>query len=376
MKVTVPDDHGATDILWEEEEYVVVRPHHFRSDTYIAGWYYFHVRNDTGRHLSQALIVIDELALGVYKPYWNHSVWSRDGEQWERIPDSAKQFVGNTMRIETPLGAGEGCWISVVFPLTYAWYEQLCADFGVEPVAGGWPIERRRLASSVELRPIYAYKVMGEMGKAGRNLLIVAGQHAVEESGKMFAENTLRGYHSGGFRGTIMEELLKTHNVTVVPVANPDGCYHGRMNSNVDGYVLDHSDDESVETRAILALIDELQPHVLINCHGWGNEVGELPHEDIYRFTDDDPLYRHLLQQVPGCSSSGIPHIFNEGVGRIETHAHEQYGTHCTITEVNYHWYLPPDGSPARQPDRADIDARIGEYLHAIAGFCMIDASN
>jgi hypothetical protein len=371
MKVIVPEDHGATDVLREEAECVVVRPHHFDGDTYVPLWYNFRALNDTGHDLPQAGIIIEGLAPGIYQPYWQHCVWSRDGNNWERIPESARQLGETSLTIETPLAVGEGCRVAVIWPLPYAWYESLCNEMATPSTANsGWSLERRQIGNSVEGRPLYAFHIGRGDSSARRHLLIVAGQHAVEQSGKMFAENVLRGYHSGEFRGTPMEDLLQTHNVTVVPLANPDGCYHGRMNSNVQGIVIDRQTDNSVEAQAVLSLIDEIQPHVLINCHGWGNEIGTLPYEDIYRFSDNDPLFLYLKAHVPGCSSSGLPHLFDDGVGRIEHHAHARYGTECTITEVNYHWHLPPDGGAPRQPTRPDINDRIRQYLTAMASFC------
>jgi hypothetical protein len=232
-----------------------------------------------------------------------------------------------------------------------------------------WSLSRQLLGHTTEGRPLYAFHIEGEQDAAQRNLLLIAGQHAVEQSGKMFAETLLRGYHSGQFAGTPMEALLQTHNVSVVPLANPDGCNHGRMNSNAAGIVMDSAADNSVETQAVLALIDQLRPHVLINCHGWGNEIGAPPYEELYRWTDQDALFVYLRDHIPGSSSSGRPHLFRDDF-RLESYARERYGTQCVITEVNYHWCVPPTGGPPRQPTRMDIDARIGEYLTAIAGFC------
>jgi len=379
MKVIVPEDHGATDVLRQELDSVVVRPHQYPGDTYVPLWFCFQALNDSRRDLAQARIVIEDLEPGhdTYQPYWKHCVWSRDGVNWERVPDAAKRLSDTTLTIETPLAVDEGRWVAIIFPLPYSWYEHLCNELITPPVpalstAGlstAWSLRRRHLGDSVQGRPLYAFFIQGEQGPARRNLLIVAGQHAVEQSGKMFAESVLRGYHSGSFAGTPMETLLQTHNITVVPLANPDGCYAGRMNSNAEGVVMGSAADNSVETQAVLALIDELQPHILINCHGWGNAMGDPPYEDVYRFSDSDSLFVHLREHVLGCSSSGLPHLFRDDF-RLESHARQGYGTECAITEVNYHYYLPPDGGPPRQPTRAEIEARIGEYLTAIAGFC------
>jgi len=107
----------------------------------------------------------------------------------------------------------------------------------------------------------------------------------------------------------------------------------------------------------------------MINCHGWGNEVGERPHEDLYRWTDEDPLFAYMRTHVPGCSTSGPPHWLADHF-RLESHARALCGTECVITELNWNWYIPPDGGAARHPTYADIEARAVEYFAAIARFC------
>jgi hypothetical protein len=133
--------------------------------------------------------------------------------------------------------------------------------------------------------------------------------------------------------------------------------------------VVDDPADSSAETLAILGLIDELRPQVLVNCHGWGNEQGDPPYEDLYRWSDDDPLFAWLRKRVPGCSTSSFPHWLADRF-RLESHARQRHGTECVITELNWNWYLPPDGGPPRHPTEDDIRARAVEYFEAIASFC------
>jgi len=371
MKVTVPEDHGATDVLQEEEAAVVVRPHRYPGDTYPSLWFYFQVVNDTGRDLEAAQIVVEELTPGrdTYEPFWKHCLWSRDGRLWERIPAAAQRFGETTLTVETPLKAGAGLWIAETFPRPYGHFLQLGDQMTASPAAGR-RVQRWRFGGSVQGRPLEAFRIQAEAGAAAQNLLLFAGQHAVEQSGKIFAETVLRGYHRGDFAGTVMADLLQTHNVIVVPLANPDGCYDGRMNTNAAGTVMDDPADDSVETQALLALIDETQPQVLVNCHGWGNESGAPPYEDVYRWTDEDPLFITLRTHVPGCSTSAFPHWLGDHF-RVEGYAREHYGTECVITELNWNWYLPPDGGPPRQPTVGDIQARAVEYFSALAQLCV-----
>lgn len=370
MKVRVPEDHGSTEVVAEERDGVVVRPRRHAGDTYPSLWFWFQAVNDLDRDLLRARIVVDDLKPGrhSYEPFWKHCLWSADNARWSRIPEEKQRFGETTLEVETRLGAGESVWIAATFPLSYDHCRRK-ADGWTSGAASGVSIRRLRLGETVEGRPLDAFRVAGEDGGPNRHVLLVAGQHAVEQSGKIFAETVLDGYHSGEFAGTPMAALLRTHSVTVVPLANPDGCYAGRMNTNAEGTVVDDPADNSIETRALLALIDELRPHVLLNCHGWANEQGEPPYEDLYRWTDADPLFAWLRAEVPGCNTSDAPHWLGDRF-RLECHARERYGTECVITELNWNSYLPPDGSPPRRPTWDDLRARAREYFEAVARFC------
>jgi len=371
MKVIVPEDHGATDIVHAGEEFVVVRPHRYPEDTYPSLWFYFQVLNNTGRDLTRAQIIVEGLTIGSdsYEPFWKHCLWSRDNLHWERIPDAAQRFGETTLMVEVSLRADETLWVAETFPQTFAHYLRLCDELTAPP-APGWKLERWQQGTSVRGRPLYAFLIHKGKGSSARTLLLVAGQHAVEESGKIFAETVLRGYHSGAFANTPMESLLETHNVLAVPLCNPDGCYDGRMNTNAEGVIMDSPSDNSLETRAVLSLIDEVKPHVLVNCHGWGNEWGKPPYEDIYRWTDADALFAYLKTNLPGCSTSGTPHLLEDHF-RLESHARPRYGTECIITEINWNCYIPPDGGLPRPPTLKDIQARAVEYFTAISRFCL-----
>jgi hypothetical protein len=318
----------------------------------------------------RARVVVQDLKPGhdSYEPFWKHCLWSSDGRQWERIPDAAQEFSETRLAVMASLGAKECLWIAEAFPLAYGHYARLRERLAA-PAASGVTVRRQVLCETAGGRPVEAFRISGEKSRAERHLLLIAGQHAVEESGKILAETVLRGYHGGAFAGTPMEALLETHSVTVVPLANPDGCFDGRMNTNGEGIVMDHAPDDSRETRAQLALVDEIRPSVVVNCHGWGNESGRPPHEDVYRWTDEDPLYAYLKAHVPGCSTTAMPHLLVDFP--IEAHARERCGSDCIIVEINWNWFVPADGGPARQPTFADVQARAGEYFAAIAGFCL-----
>ena len=142
------------------------------------------------------------------------------------------------------------------------------------------------------------------------------------------------------------------------------------MNSNARGVVIDAATDDSRETALLLALLDRERPLAMVNCHGWGNFVGEPPHEDVYRFEDDDPLFAHLRRTVCGCNSSGSPHYFGTRF-RLESHARDSHGTHCVIVEPNWNCYQPTEGAAPVLPTVEQVAERGRQYVDGVAAFCL-----
>jgi hypothetical protein len=358
-------------VLHIGDDEVVVRPRRYPGDTYPALWFYFGVRAAEDRPAGLRRVVIQELTPGAdtYEPFWKHCLWSGDGLQWERIPDGAQRYGETTLTVEANLPPGGNLWIAETYPLPLGGYEALYRELAAPP-ASGLKWERWTCGRSGLGRPLEAFRIQRDGPPTTRSLLILAGQHAVEQSGKIFAETVLRGYHAGTFAGTSIATLLETHSIVVIPLANPDGCYDGRMNSNAAGEVMDTATDDSPEIRAALAVVDEVRPEAVVNCHGWGNEWGQPPYEDVYRWSDEDPLFTCLRAHVPGCSSSASPHLLGEQF-RLEHEARRRYGSECIITELNWNSYLPPEGGPPVRPTRAQIERRAVEYLTAVARFLM-----
>lgn len=369
LEVNIPEDHGATEKLYVGEDEVVVQPRRYPGDTYPPLWFYFEVRAAPSRPTSPVRVTIQDLTPGAdtYEPFWKHCLWSWDGLQWERIPPVSQRYGETTLTVDAELPSGGSLWIAETYPLPLRGYLDLYRELS-KPPATGLQWDRWTCGHSVQGRPIEAFRLWLEGASPERTLMLLAGQHAVEQSGKIFAETVLRGYHSGRFAGTPMADLLEHYSVVVIPLANPDGCYDGRMNSNAAGQVMDAPTDDSPEMQAALAVVDEFRPAVLVNCHGWGNEWGQPPYEDLYRWTDEDALFAYLRRHVPGCSSSASPHWLGEQF-RLENEARQRWGTECLITELNWNSYLPPEGGPPVRPTRAQIESRAVEYLTAIARY-------
>lgn len=365
LQVYVPKDHGAVDVLVEGRDRVEVAPHDYPEDTYPNIWYWFCVRNVGSAAVTPARIVLSGLFAGpeperVYVPFWSMSIWSRDGERWQRVPGNAQTLGDDRVEFRVDLAPGEAIWIAETFPLSW----QHCLSFVQnlpEMAEPGFELEKLHLGASEEGRPVIAARVSD--GRPHPAIVLIGGQHAVEESGKLFCEAVLDWLI--GERGSPeVRDILSRFEIFVAPEVNPDGCYDGRMNTNARGVVMNSPNDDSVEMRNQLRLIDHAQPHILVDCHGWGNMIGRPPYDGWYRWSGEDPLFEHVVERVPGAASS-TDHFLDHAF-RLEPYARDRFACHAGILEINWNFCLKPDGSVA-QPTIDDLRARSIQYFRAIA---------
>jgi hypothetical protein len=362
LRVDVPPDHGATDVIDIGEERVVVRPHDYPEDTYPNIWFLFAVGNE-GPPRAQGEVVLTGLPGEPYRPFWRYCVVSPDGRAWRRIPAAWCEAGEDTLVIRRAWARGERLWIAETFPLTYGDNESLIAATDHTPQPGV-RITRQEIGRSNEGRAIWALTVEGDGARAVRDLALVAGQHAVEESGKWFAWTAVRGLRDG-WPGAAT--VLRRWRVHVVPLVNPDGCYDGRMNTNAAGAVVGTSAAPCAEMDALTRWALDVRPAVWINAHGWGNQLGVPPHEGWYRWADSDPLYRHVRHALPGVDTSppGGSH-FTAETWPLEAKLRD-CGALCGGLEINWNFQLTPDGRGTFQPLLGDLERRSWQYLLAIA---------
>lgn len=363
LQVHVPEDHGAVDVLGAGADWAEVAPHDYPEDTYPNIWYWFCVRNAGDSTVAPARITLSGLFAGddrVYVPFWAMSIWSRDGQEWERVPADCQTVLDDRIELEASLAPGESVWIAETFPMSWehcrAFMERL-----PEIAEPGFEVEKLHLGESEEGRPILAARVSD--GKPHPALVLVAGQHAVEESGKLFCETALDWLITE--RGSAeVRDILSRYEVFVAPEVNPDGCHGGRMNTNARGVVMNSPQDDSTEMRSQLRLVDHVRPHILVDCHGWGNTIGRPPYDGWYRWRGEDPLFDHVVSRVPGAATS-TEHLL-DGLFKLEPYARDKFGTHAGMLEINWNFYVRPDGVLV-QPTADDLRVRSIEYLRAIA---------
>ncbi|HUT75544.1 MAG TPA: M14 family zinc carboxypeptidase [Armatimonadota bacterium] len=365
LQVHVPEDHGAVDVLATGADWVSVAPHDYPEDTYPNVWYWFCVRNASSAAVSPARITLSGLTAGpeperVYVPFWSMSLWSRDGERWERVPPSNQALADDRVEFTADLAPGESVWIAETFPMPWEHCRSFM-DHLAEIAEPGFELERLHLGDSEEGRPVLAARIAN--GKSRPALVLIGGQHAVEESGKLFCETAIE-WLVRQRRTPQVRDLLSRHEIFLAPEVNPDGCYCGRMNTNARGVVMDALDDDSVEMRNQLRLADQVTPRILVNCHGWGNTIGTPPYEGWYRWRDEDPFFDHVCARVPGAATS-TEHLL-DGRFRLESYVREKFAAHAGILEINWNFYVKHEGSVV-QPTIEHLRARSIEYFRAIA---------
>jgi hypothetical protein len=365
LEVYVPEDHGAVDIINVGPDRVEVAPHDYREDTYPNIWYWFCVRNAGTAAVAPARITLSGLFAGpapdrVYVPFWSMSLWSRDGNNWERVPPESQSLGDDQVEFTTGLAPGETVWIAETFPMSWEHCRSFMENLP-EIAEPGFELERLHVGESEQGRPVLAARISD--GKPHPAVVLIGGQHAVEESGKLFCETVL-DWLVGKRHSTEVRDILSRHEIFVAPEVNPDGCYDGRMNTNARGAIMDSPEDDSAEMRNQLRLVDRARPHILVNCHGWGNAIGRPPYDGWYRWPGEDPLFDHVAARVPGAATS-TDH-FLDGLFRLEPYVREKFGAHTGMLEINWNFCLRPDGSLV-QPEIDDLRARSIEYFRAIA---------
>jgi Zinc carboxypeptidase len=97
-------------------------------------------------------------------------------------------------------------------------------------------------------------------------VLLIGSQHGTEPSGAEALQRLVRDIARGPMTG-----LLKTVDLIVVPVANPDGRnLHRRTNAKGVNLSTDFLVETQPETRALTALIRKVRPDVILDVHESG----------------------------------------------------------------------------------------------------------
>ena len=162
-------------------------------------------------------------------------------------------------------------------------------------------------------RPVYAVALTDPQVPADdkQHVLIVAGQHGNEESGRMIALALMDWLVSPD--GT---ETLRKQKIVVMPNVNPDGAERD-IYDTAEGIRpnLDHAPQGpwSAEAKALQAVSRELRPEVYVDMHGRGASgcsYDMVLYPMTYPYLEDDNLLHQVAaEMVKAGEAAGLPHL-------------------------------------------------------------------
>lgn len=143
-------------------------------------------------------------------------------------------------------------------------------------------------------------------------VLVVAGQHGTEESGRAIALELISFLARGGPEPS---NILKRHVIAVIPCANPDGAVHETYR-NAEGVDIAHTfaidaPAGTPEGRAIERFAAPFAPEVVVDVHGLagGSMKDRVWYERPWHFTPDRYFLAVMgLEMSRAAESAGFPH--------------------------------------------------------------------
>jgi len=152
-------------------------------------------------------------------------------------------------------------------------YEDVMAEVERVAASAGSVCTVKMLGRSVEGRdiPCLLFTDPGVPSQTKQRVMVIAGQHGSEESGRAIALELMSFLASGEAE---VPDILRSHEVAVVPCANPDGAvkdtYRNANDVDVAHTFQIDGPAGTPEGRALEAFALEFAPEVFVDIHGLG----------------------------------------------------------------------------------------------------------
>ncbi|MFJ2281683.1 M14-type cytosolic carboxypeptidase [Pseudomonas sp. NPDC087803] len=240
-----------------------------RPDTRSAHFQWFHFKA-SGLHVHQEhWFRLVNASQSSYNKAWTgyQAVASYDHVNWFRIPTS---FEGDSLRFCLEAEQTHA-WFAYFEPYSrgrHDWLiEQALTKAGTELLATG---------KSVEGRDIQLLR-KGSGGEGRRNIWIIAQQHPGEHMAEWFMEGVIERLERHD--DPVLNTLLASADLYLVPNMNPDGAFHGHLRTNAMGQDLNRawqsaSQDLSPEVLFVQQQMEKYGVDLFIDVHG----DEEIPH--------------------------------------------------------------------------------------------------
>lgn len=240
-----------------------------RPDTQSAHFQWFHFKVD-GLNVAQTYgLSLSNASESTFNSAWSgyNAVASYDHKHWFRVPSG---FDGKALNFSLVADQAQ-VWFAYFEPYSRERHDRLIeqaqANAGMQLLATGKSIEGR----DVQL----LRKGDGSEGK--RKIWFIAQQHPGEHMAEWFMEGVIERLQQKD--DTVLQQLLASADLYLVPNMNPDGAFHGHLRTNAAGKDLNRAWQDSTEAQSpeVLFVRQQMEKYgvdMFLDVHG----DEEIPH--------------------------------------------------------------------------------------------------
>ncbi|KPZ17120.1 M14-type cytosolic carboxypeptidase [Pseudomonas syringae group genomosp. 3] len=211
-----------------------------RPDTQSAHFQWFHFKVD-GLNVGQTYgLSLGNASESTFNSAWTgyNAVASYDHKHWFRVPSD---FDGKALNFSLAAEQAQ-VWFAYFEPYSRERHdgliEQAQTNAGMQVLATG---------KSIEGRDIQLLR-KGDGSEGKRKIWFIAQQHPGEHMAEWFMEGVIERLQQKD--DTVLQQLLASADLYLVPNMNPDGAFHGHLRTNAAGKDLNRAWQDSTEAQS------------------------------------------------------------------------------------------------------------------------------
>ncbi|KPY85980.1 MULTISPECIES: M14 family metallopeptidase [Pseudomonas syringae group] len=240
-----------------------------RPDTQSAHFQWFHFKVD-GLNVGQTYgLSLSNASESTFNSAWTgyNAVASYDHKHWFRVPSG---FDGKALNFSLAAEQAQ-VWFAYFEPYSRERHdgliEQAQTNAGMQVLATG---------KSIEGRDIQLLR-KGDGSEGKRKIWFIAQQHPGEHMAEWFMEGVIERLQQKD--DTVLQQLLASADLYLVPNMNPDGAFHGHLRTNAAGKDLNRAWQDSTEAQSpeVLFVRQQMEKYgvdMFLDVHG----DEEIPH--------------------------------------------------------------------------------------------------
>ncbi|WP_024679327.1 M14-type cytosolic carboxypeptidase [Pseudomonas syringae] len=234
-----------------------------RPDTQSAHFQWFHFKVD-GLNVGQTYgLSLSNASESTFNSAWTgyNAVASYDHKHWFRVPSN---FDGKALNFSLAAEQAQ-VWFAYFEPYSRERHdgliEQAQTNAGMQVLATG---------KSIEGRDIQLLR-KGDGSEGKRKIWFIAQQHPGEHMAEWFMEGVIERLQQKD--DTVLQQLLASADLYLVPNMNPDGAFHGHLRTNAAGKDLNRAWQDSTEAQSpeVLFVRQQMEKYgvdMFLDVHG------------------------------------------------------------------------------------------------------------